>query len=453
MKPAPVAWVGRGSPAFGEAVAALSASAWQPDRSPAAVARPRDAAGVRAALARAREEGRRVAVRSGGHSLSATHLLDGAVTVDLGALHHVAVDPETATAWVGPGATVERAARALGAAGFSFPLGHAPTVGLGGYLLAGGNGWNTPVWGHACERVLAADVVLPDATALRVDAGSHPDLFRALRGAGPAFPGIVTAFRLALVPGDAPSTRVTVVVDARDPAALGAALDDVVAASPPHLELTVFWRPARGAGDPPHAVVSATAFGLDDADAPDLLRAVPSGMPADVAVAGSLAALLGPIPRHPGEAMFSDHAWTRAGFAEVLPLLPRRDPDLSPCSSVLVTPAARRADGTAPDAALYAPGGTLSVSAYAHWDPAHQRPGSPVAWARGTIAALDDVRTGRYVGEADLTGGTSALADCFPPAALDDLRATAARYDPESALASPLHTTDSFAFPGTSHQV
>ena len=432
-------WIADGSPDFPRAAAALSASAWQPDRSPAAVARPSSAREVPDVVLRARDAGHRLAVRSGGHSLSATHLVDGAVTLDLGALRGVAVDRETATAWVGPGTTVHQAARALDAAGCSFPLGHAPTVGLGGYLLAGGNGWNTPEWGHGCERVVAADVVLADGAQVRVDALSHTDLFHALRGAGPAFPGVVTAFQLQLVAAPTRSARVALPVDAREPAALGAALDDLVAAAPAALELTVFWRPGRRSDATARAVVSATMFGDDAADALETVRSVPFvSCPPDVAVAPTLGALVGTLPRHHGEAMFSHHTWTHAGYRDVLPLLPRDEPDLFRCSSVLLTTAARRADGAVPADSLYMPAGTMSVSAYAHWQPSRQRPDLPVAWARRTITDLDPLSTGRYVGEADLTDGAAALASCFPRPRLKLLQQTSARYDPDRLMASPL---------------
>ncbi|ACQ79927.1 FAD linked oxidase domain protein [Beutenbergia cavernae DSM 12333] len=427
-------WTEPSDTAFDRARTSLSASAWQPARTPAAIVRPTDADAVVDAVTRARHDGRRLAVRSGGHSLSWTHLVDGAVTLDLRELRSVELDAATATAWVEPGVTVLEAARALRAAGMSFPLGHAPTVGLGGYLLAGGNGWNTPVWGHGCERILAADVVLPDGTLARIDAASDPDLLRALRGAGSAFPAVVVAFRLQLVRGCPVVSRLTVAVDADRPDALGAALDDVVAASPPHVELTVYWHPGRADGEPPRALVSATAFGPDDAL--DAVRSAPFvTAPPDVVVVDSLAALIETVPRHGGDGMFSHHTWTDAPFRAVLPALPPLERGLSECSSVLLTTSARRADGAAPSDALYVPRGSMSVSAYAHWDPAAQGHADAIGWARRTIGALDPLSTGRYVGEADLTRGAAALSDCFPPAELEALLATTRRHDPDGVMA------------------
>ena len=51
-----------------------------------------------------------------------------------------------------------------------FPGGHCPTVGIGGFLLQGGQGWNARGWGWAAEYVEAIDVVTADRRAgARVD--------------------------------------------------------------------------------------------------------------------------------------------------------------------------------------------------------------------------------------------------------------------------------------------
>src|SRR5699024_6865528 len=83
----------------------LSASSWQPARYPAAISRPRTVAQVRADMLTAEERGLRVAVRSGGHSTSGTHLSNSAVTLDLGGFRDVSLNTTRGTAWIGPGLT------------------------------------------------------------------------------------------------------------------------------------------------------------------------------------------------------------------------------------------------------------------------------------------------------------------------------------------------------------
>jgi hypothetical protein len=80
------------------------------------------------------------------------------------------------------------------------PGGHCATVGLGGFLLQGGQGWDSRARGWACQSVVGLDVVTADATLVRADAGQNRDLLWAARGAGPGFPGVITRFRLQTYP-------------------------------------------------------------------------------------------------------------------------------------------------------------------------------------------------------------------------------------------------------------
>jgi FAD/FMN-containing dehydrogenase len=88
----------------------------------------------------------------------------------------------------------------LDAAGLFFPTGHCKGVCVGGYLLQGGYGWNSRVFGPACENVIGLDVVTADGEKIYCDADNHPDLYWAARGAGPGFFAAVTAFHLRLYP-------------------------------------------------------------------------------------------------------------------------------------------------------------------------------------------------------------------------------------------------------------
>jgi FAD/FMN-containing dehydrogenase len=90
-----------------------------------------------------------------------------------------------------------------------FPGGHCPDVGLGGFVLQGGMGWNCKVsenlvvssarpnftvyliinpaqnWGFACEKLLAVDVVTADGKQLHCNEAENSELLWAARGAGP----------------------------------------------------------------------------------------------------------------------------------------------------------------------------------------------------------------------------------------------------------------------------
>jgi FAD/FMN-containing dehydrogenase len=171
-----------------------------PDRHPEAIVLAATEADAASAVRLAREEGLTVTVRSGGHSWAGNHLRDGSVLIDLSALRGHEVDAAAQTARVQPGCRGNELLAALGERDLFFPAGHCPGVGLGGYLLQGGYGWNGRLHGPACMSVEAIDVVTADGELVRADESENSDLLWAARGAGPGFFGVVTAFHLRLQP-------------------------------------------------------------------------------------------------------------------------------------------------------------------------------------------------------------------------------------------------------------
>ncbi|TXG77529.1 MAG: FAD-binding oxidoreductase [Rhodocyclaceae bacterium] len=76
---------------------------------------------------------------------------------------------------------------------------HCPSVGLGGFTMGGGIGWNYPQRGGvSTHSIVGADVVTADGRLRRATPTENPDLYWAIRGAGPGFFGVVT--RLDLQP-------------------------------------------------------------------------------------------------------------------------------------------------------------------------------------------------------------------------------------------------------------
>ncbi|KAH8162390.1 hypothetical protein CIB48_g5853 [Xylaria polymorpha] len=99
-----------------------------------------------------------------------------------------------------PSATGEMLNGFLRGQGRMFAGGHCPDVGLGGFLLQGGMGWNCKNWGWACESIIGIDVVTADSREIYCSNTENSDLFWAARGAGPGFPAIVTGFHLLTRP-------------------------------------------------------------------------------------------------------------------------------------------------------------------------------------------------------------------------------------------------------------
>src|SRR5512143_1834838 len=76
------------------------------DRRPALIARCTNTADVIQAVHFARTHGLLTAVRGGGHNIAGHAVCEGGFMIDLTPMQSVQVDPQTRTAWVGPGATL-----------------------------------------------------------------------------------------------------------------------------------------------------------------------------------------------------------------------------------------------------------------------------------------------------------------------------------------------------------
>jgi FAD binding domain len=187
----------RGDPGYEHARIGRIFNARRPDRFPAAVLLAEDDSDVTEGVRVAAERGWTVTVRSGGHSWAAWSLRDDALLIDLGRLRDIAYDPATGIASARPAVQGGlELAPLLAERGRAFPGGHCASVGLGGYLLQGGQGWDGRARGWACESVVGLDVVTADGRLAHADAGENPDLLWAARGAGPGFPGIITRLHL-----------------------------------------------------------------------------------------------------------------------------------------------------------------------------------------------------------------------------------------------------------------
>jgi hypothetical protein len=97
---------------------------------------------------------------------------------------------------VGPGCLSGELNGALARQRLFFPVAHAYTVGLGGFLLQGGFGWNSRMMGLGCENVIGFDAVLADGSLVHASESENADLFWAARGAGPGFFAAIVRFHL-----------------------------------------------------------------------------------------------------------------------------------------------------------------------------------------------------------------------------------------------------------------
>lgn len=183
--------------------AARRAAVWngiKPKRFPAVIVVAGSQDDVPRAVALAREEGLSIGIRSGGHSFVGNAVREGGLLLDLSRLKEIVVDPQARTATVEPGVRVDELVAALSAHGLYFPAGHAPSVGITGYLLMGGDGFNSANVGPATYSLRAIDVVTADGEKLHATDDDHADVLWAARGSGPGFFAVATRMHLDLRP-------------------------------------------------------------------------------------------------------------------------------------------------------------------------------------------------------------------------------------------------------------
>jgi FAD/FMN-containing dehydrogenase len=437
--------VRRGAAGYEELRRRLVWNARLPERYPEVIVQAGTTAEVVAAVGLARELGLRLALRSGGHSWCAAALRNDSLLLDLSTLDHVRIDPAARRLRAGPGLTNGELTSALRAHGLGFPGGHCRDVGLGGYLLAGGLGWNAGIWGPACHSVTAVEVVTARGEVLVADDEHHGELLWAARGAGPGFFAVSTAFEARVY--DAPlavtSSFAFPLAALPDVAAWVARL---AAGFDRRIELSLFLGAAPAAvgalgiaaGDRV-VVVTAVAFGAAREECEALLAPLEDG--------GGRRGFLESESRRetPQQALYDvsgarlptgrqyavDCLFSNAPAEELLQALAATlQAAPSAASWVFVGIAPAQPPLVAPAPSAFAAAGRLYVAVYAVWQEGHDALPN-LRWLRDVMRGLDGSTAGRYVGEADLVGDPGAAARSFSPAAWRRLGALRETYDPE----------------------
>jgi hypothetical protein len=164
---------------------------------------------VQASVICCKQLGIHLRVRSGGHDYEglsyATEIETQFIVVDLAKLRAVQVDIEDNSAWVQAGATIGelyyRIAEKSEAHGF--PGGLCSSLGIGGHITGGAYGSMMRKYGLGADNVIDARIIDASGRVLERRAMGE-DLFWAIRGGGGASFGIITAWKVKLVP--VPST-------------------------------------------------------------------------------------------------------------------------------------------------------------------------------------------------------------------------------------------------------
>jgi len=418
--------------------AVRSATVWHervPDRYPDVIVQAVDADDVVATVRYAKAKNKKISIKSGGHSWAANHLRDGAVLLDVSRLEQTAIDRDKSVAVVGPGKGGSVLADELDELGLFFPAGHCKGVRIGGYLLQGGYGWNSRVYGPACESVLGLDVVTADGEKIYIDAEHDPDLYWAARGSGPGFFAVVTAFHLKLYPKPAVCANAVYVYSADYIDEVYTWARAVSADVDRRVEFQILMSramPFMGL-DQPCLTVVGPVFADSEQEAADALAfmetcpvrehallAVPCA-PTDLDFAYQ-----GVMSNYPsGYRYATDNMWTSATAEELLPGIRRIFETMPPHPAHLLWlnwgPSPQRQD------MAYSLEDEIYLAMYTVWkDPADDDKYSD--WARSNMAGMEHLQTGVQLADENLGERPAKFMTDENMAKLDRIRA---EYDPD----------------------
>ncbi|MEY2445763.1 MAG: hypothetical protein QOE00_2343 [Ilumatobacteraceae bacterium] len=430
-------YIERGSADYEAARTEALFNARHPTRFPVAVLEAANVADVVAGVHLARERGWQVAARSGGHAWAGWSVRDDALLIDLAGLREMTVDVEAMTATVSPAIRGgQELSPFLRRHGLVFPGGHCSTVGLGGYLLQGGQGWNSRQWGWGCENVLGVDVVTAAGELVYADAEHNADLYWAARGSGPAFFGVVTRFHLRVHAMPAAFTHTTYAfpIDCFEELITWAhevlpTLDHRVE---PVIVGTRIPPPDIDVGGEPMLIMHTTGMFDTPAEARTLMAPLETCPVLDRALLRIFAEPTSfddenPImdaQNPPGMRYAADCAWTDAPATDLVPILGEIYRSLPTPESFIIW------YGWAPTRPLpdmaFSMEGNVYIAAYTIWE--HERDDAAMQdWVTSAFRSLEPMSEGSYLGDADLGHRSSKFMADANFARLAELRD---HYDP-----------------------
>ncbi|KAK2759882.1 hypothetical protein FQN54_002616 [Arachnomyces sp. PD_36] len=140
--------------------------------------------------------------QNGGHGCAITfNLGQNGVVINLSRLNHVRVNDEGTELWLEGGALVSDVVAAAYASNTTVPTPSCNCIGQLGAGLGAGYGNLVGVYGLIIDNLISVNLVTPAGKLITVTPKSDPELWFALRGAGPNF-GVVTSATMRSYPVD-----------------------------------------------------------------------------------------------------------------------------------------------------------------------------------------------------------------------------------------------------------
>lgn len=252
---------------------------------PAAIALCANAEDVRACILWAQDHNVALVAQSGGHSYGGYSTTEG-LMISVRPINGVSLDTESGIATIGSGIQLGNLYDTLFSEGVFMPAGRCTSVGIAGFVLGGGFGFETRQFGITSDRMIETEIVTADGSILTCNETENPDLFWACRGGGGGNFGINTSFTMQTVPV-LPATYGKLTWSFDDAEAVWAELQELAITAPDAMGMRNGIARSRTApGAPSTDLVSALFiyFGPED-EARDLLApAIAAGPPTEVTI-------------------------------------------------------------------------------------------------------------------------------------------------------------------------
>ena len=252
---------------------------------PAAIALCANTKDVQSCIRWARQENEPLVAQSGGHSFAGYSTTSG-LMISVRPMDGVGFDRQSGAATIGSGVQLGNLYNHLFSYGVFVPGGRCTSVGIAGYALGGGFGFETRQFGLTSDLMLETEIVTADGEVLICNEAENADLFWACRGGGGGNFGINTAFKMRTLPV-VPTTYGKLAWSFDDAEAVWTALQQVAMTAPDALGMRngiARTRPSPGAPSRDEVTAVFFCFGSSDEARELLAPAIDAAPPTEVTI-------------------------------------------------------------------------------------------------------------------------------------------------------------------------
>lgn len=252
---------------------------------PAAIALCADTKDVQSCIRWARQENEPLVAQSGGHSFAGYSTTTG-LMISVRPIDGVRFDRQSGAATIGSGVQLGDLYNSLFSHGVFIPGGRCTSVGIAGYALGGGFGFETRQFGLTSDLMLETEIVTADGEVLICNETENADLFWACRGGGGGNFGINTSFKMRALPV-VPTTYGKLAWSFDDAEAVWTALQSVAMTAPDGLGMRngiARSRPSPGAASRGEVTAVFFHFGSVEEARALLAPAIDAARPTEVTI-------------------------------------------------------------------------------------------------------------------------------------------------------------------------